>query len=146
MTPDAVLKLQTQGVLPRAGRGNLDLTECRERYLDHLRRPLKQGVRHEYDSERTRLTKEQADRVALANARERADLVPYAEATAAVVGFIEHTRSRLMRIPALVAPSDAKLQQRVADAVEDALLDLNLTRIEEERGASIEVDEDEPDA
>ena len=146
MTPDAVLKLQTQGVLPRAGRGNLDIDECRERYLEHLRRPLKQRVRHEYDGERTRLAAEQADRVALANARERVNLVPHAEATAALGSFIEHARSRLMRLPAKLAPGNARLQQRIAAGIADALLDLTAVRVEEERGAGIVMDEDEPDA
>lgn len=146
MTEQGARKLQQQGVLPRGGRGNLDLDECRERYIEHLRRPLKQGVRHEYDSEKTRLAKEQADREAMRNARERASLVPHAEATAALGGFIEHAKSRLMRVPAKVARGDLKLQQRIADGIADALLDLAPARVQDELGAGIEVDEDESDA
>ena len=142
MTSDGVRKLQVQGVLPRAASGNLDLDLCRLRYINHLRRERKKPAAHEYDSEKTRLASEQADREAMRNAKERGELVEIAGITNALVGIIEGCKAKLARVPAKAAPGDPKLQARIADAINDTLLDLSATRVEEQRGASIEAGED----
>ena len=94
------------------------------------------------ETEKTRLTKEQADKVATSNAIDRKELASLPDMTLAVTGVIAVAMARLMRVPAIVAKGDEALRQRVEIALNDALEDLSVHRVEEAAGGGF----DEEDA
>jgi phage terminase Nu1 subunit (DNA packaging protein) len=142
LTQQAVGKMVADGVLPSGvGRGNMDLNECRVAYIRHLRARKagwssdaaeEEGL--DLVAERARLAKEQADAQSMKNALVRAELVLVGPHTSAILGLIEMTKARLLRVGADVAKTDAQLRIRIDAAVEDALEDLTITRVQETAG------------
>lgn len=146
----SVRDLKKRGVFGADGRGQMDLDACRIAYIRHLRERAAGRASDDAEAEgldltaeRARLAREQADHFAMKNAKARGELVPIADFTAAVLSVIETVKARLARVPAKVAKSDGKLKNRIADAIEDALDELSLTRVEEELGGS--ADEEDAD-
>jgi phage terminase Nu1 subunit (DNA packaging protein) len=137
ITDRTVRELRAKGVLPVSTRGKADLDACRLAYIRHLREQAAGRRSDAADAEdldlvqqRARLAKEQADRIAAKNAQDRGELVPVGAVTLAVVGLIELSKSRLARVPAVVAKSDPALRDRVAAAIEDAMEELSATRVQ----------------
>lgn len=97
-----------------------------------------------YDAERARLTKEQADKVATSNAIDRKELASLPNMTLAVTSVITLAMSRLSKVPALVAKGDEKLRLKIETALGDALEELSLTRVEEAMGGGLD-EEAEPE-
>jgi phage terminase Nu1 subunit (DNA packaging protein) len=144
----SVRDLRQKGVFPTAKKGGLD--DCRVAYIRHLRERAAGRASDGADEEgldlveeRARLAKEQADAQAMKNARERGELVLAAPYTNAVVGLIEGCKARLARVGASVAKGDAALRVRIDTAVEDALEELSMTRVQEVAGGD---DHEEADA
>ena len=94
-----------------------------------------------FEVERTRLTKEQADKIATANALDRKELASLPDMTMAVTSVIAVSMGRLMRVPAIVAKGDELLRARIEQAIQDALEDLSLTRVEESMGGGMDEDD-----
>jgi hypothetical protein len=142
LTQPAVAKLLAAGHLPAAeGRGNLDLEACRVAYIRRLREQAAGRASEGADAEgldlvaeRARLAKEQADAQSMKNARERGELVLAQPYTDAIIGLIEGCKARLARMGASVAKGDAGLRVRIDAAVEDALEELTITRVQESAG------------
>ena len=98
--------------------------------------------------ERARLAKEQADEKAMDNAERRKELASLPDMTGAVLGLITLAVSRLQQVASLVAKGDHKLRLRIEVAINDALEELSVTRVEEAIGGGFDDDEaaaDEPD-
>ncbi|MGF7178427.1 hypothetical protein [Azospirillum doebereinerae] len=153
ITDRTVRDLKKRGVFNADARSQLDLDACRIAYIRHLRERAAGRSSDEAEAEgldlvaeKARLAKEQADHYAMRNAEARKELVRIGDYTAAAVSVIEMVKAKLMRIPAKVAKSDAKLKVRIADAVEDALDELSLARIAEEAGSDGEGEDDDDDA
>jgi phage terminase Nu1 subunit (DNA packaging protein) len=131
------------GDLPRPGETAEEYVEAYVNY--RLRKaPGAAGGDGSLEEERTRLTKEQADRIEMQNARDRRELGSIPDMTLAVIGFVEASKARLMRVPAIVAKGNEALRQRVETAIADALEDLSATRVEEAMGGGAD-DDDAPD-
>lgn len=138
----SIRELRDKGVFRDNGRGQWDLQECRIAYIRHLRERAAGRVDENGDDadgfnlkrERALLIREQRERVAIANAKERGELVPLADFNAAVLSVIALVKGRLLRIPAKVAKADSALKARIADAVDDALGELSMARVEEALG------------
>ena len=96
----------------------------------------------DFDEERARLTKEQADAKEMDNAERRKELASLPDMTAVVVGVITLAVSRLQQVPALVAKGDVSLMKRVETAINDALEELSVTRVEEAMGGGVDEDDD----
>lgn len=137
-----VRELKARGVFGADARGRMDLDACRVAYIRHLRERAAgrasdsaedEGL--DLTAERARLAKEQADNFAMKNAQLRGELVPIEDYTAAVVSVVEMAKAKLMRVPAKVAKADGKLKTRIADAIEDALDELSVARVDEELGS-----------
>ena len=134
------------GDLPRPG-------ETAEQYVEaflafRLRKYEGGGADGEgpnFDAERARLTKEQADSKAMDNAERRKELAPRSDMVAAGVGVIMLAVSRLQQVAASVAKGDNKLRQRIETDINDALDELSMTRVEEALGGGMD-EEDAPDA
>ncbi|AWV21725.1 Phage Terminase Small Subunit [Roseomonas mucosa] len=142
-----VRELRKKGVFPEVPRGGNDLDGCRTAYIRHLRERAagRQGDADAGDldlvQERARLAKEQADATAMRNAQARGEMVPITAVTVAVVGAIELAKSRLLRVPAIVAKADGKLKLRIQTAVEDALDSLATVRVEDIAAGGTSADE-----
>jgi phage terminase Nu1 subunit (DNA packaging protein) len=151
LSQQAVAKLVSAGVLPKAeGRGSLDIEACRVAYIRRLREQAagrsSEGADEEgldLVAERARLAKEQADAQAMKNAEARGELVRAGPMTDAILGIIEVSKSRLAKVGAAVAKTDAGLRVKIDAAIEDALEDLSMTRVQEAAGGG---EDEEADA
>src|SRR4030067_1573387 len=79
LTPRRVQHLANEGVIPRAERGRYELVPAVRGYIRYLRdRSIGRDgeVSSDVASERARLTREQADRGAMENAKARGELIP----------------------------------------------------------------------
>ncbi len=95
-------------------------------------------------AERAREAKERADGLAMDNAERRKELASLPDMTAAVVGVISLAMARLGQVPAQVAKGDNKLRVRIETAINDALEELSVTRVEEAMGGGLD-EEADPD-
>ena len=93
------------------------------------------------ESERARLAKEQADSKAMDNAERRRELASLPDMTGAVVSVIALAVTRLQQIGVAVANGDHKLRARIETAINDALDELSVTRVEEARGGGMHEEE-----
>ncbi|SIQ46647.1 MULTISPECIES: hypothetical protein [Acidiphilium] len=132
----AVAKLVDMGIFPRTARRGLDLDQCRVAYLGRLREEAAgraaQGDGEELDlvTERARLAKEQADRIAMENDLTRRNVVLIEDVVKIVSPLLSNLRTRLLAIPAECAvalagvKSPAAAEAIVMRIVIDALTDL----------------------
>lgn len=123
--------------------------ENREAWIELLTGGVDQpGGKLRYDSEKARLTKEQADSVAMDNAERRGDLASRENLTGAVISLIKVSVARLMQVPASVAQGDAALRTKIEATIVDALRDLSMTKVEAAMGGGLDEeeapDDDEP--
>ncbi|PWC86059.1 hypothetical protein TSH100_13875 [Azospirillum sp. TSH100] len=135
LTDRSVRELRDKGVFQDNGRGGLDLDDCRIAYIQHLRERAAGRNADQDDTlkrERALLVREQRERIAIKNAVDRRELAPVADMSAAVVSMIEIVKAKLRRLPAKVAKSDSRLKVRISDALEEALDELSLERVEEQ--------------
>lgn len=144
----SVRDLVKRGVFSRDGRSQMDLDACRVAYLRHLREVAAGRSSMEADdegldltAERARVAREQADALAMKNARMRGELIPASEASAAMLTVIKTAQSKLGRAHLKVRGVDEETKQRIADAIAEALEELSMTRVEEELGEGV-VDDD----
>ncbi|HQT86257.1 MULTISPECIES: hypothetical protein [Acidiphilium] len=136
ISQQAVAKLVDMGIFPRTPRRGLDLDQCRVAYLGRLREEAAgraaQGDGEELDlvTERARLAKEQADRIAMENDLTRRDVVRIEDVVKIVSPLLANVRTRLLAIPAECAvalagaKSPAAAEAIVMRIVVDALTDL----------------------
>lgn len=136
-----VRELKGKGVFPAAKRGGMDLDVCRIAYVRHLRERAAGRASDAADDddldlvkERAGLAKEQRLKLERERARDERELASLPDMTMAVLTVIELSKSRLMRVGAIVAKGDTKLQGRIDLAVSDALDELSMTRVEEKVG------------
>lgn len=90
------------------------------------------------DLERARLVREQADAKAMDNAERRKELGSIQDMTTAVITVITGAVARLSLVGASVAKGDAKLRERIEGAIDDALEELSLAKVEEQTGGLID--------
>jgi phage terminase Nu1 subunit (DNA packaging protein) len=88
--------------------------------------------------ERARLAHEQADEKAMDNAERRKELASLPDMTGAVIGLISLATARLQQVPSLVAKGDNRLRVRIETAINDALEELSITRVEEATGGGLD--------
>ena len=147
---ETIRLLKKRGVLSAAARGQMNLDESRVSYLRHLR---EQAAGRSSDAaqeegldlvkERARLANLNADYAEMRNAKERGELAPIAAVSSAVVNLIELSKAQLMKLPARIAGSDARLKVRLQTAIEEALEELTLARVEESTGGQTSDGEEE---
>lgn len=94
--------LNNHGIVIRLGRGDYDTRESIINVIQSLR---KRG-NAELDAERVRLTREQADKVELANQAARGELVPASEIEHAWASILRDVRAGMLALP-------SRLQQRL---------------------------------
>lgn len=127
-------ELRSQGDMPADG---ASWAENLEAWID-----LKVGDQDsdapKLEVERARLAREQADAKAMDNAQRRKELASLPDMTLAVMTVIAAAVARLQLVGAAVAKSDAKLRQRIDNAIADALDELSMARVQEQTGGLID--------
>jgi phage terminase Nu1 subunit (DNA packaging protein) len=97
------------------------------------------------EAERARLAHEQANAKAMDNAERRKELASLPDMSGAVVSVIALAVSRLQQVGLTVANGDHKLRARIDTAINDALDELSVARVEEARGGGLHEEEDPED-
>lgn len=93
------------------------------------------GEEIDFNVERARLTKEQADKTAMENQRLRRELLPADEVTYAVTSAFAAVKSRIRAIPPKLAPrllskaNAAEIEATLAAVIDEALQELAETRV-----------------
>lgn len=109
LTTRRIHQLKAEG-LPTVGRGQYELGPCMAWYIRYLQGKLeKMGPNMNSDTpdliaERTRLAKEQGDKLAIENSIKRGELVYVSDVVGAWSEHISNARSKLLSLPSKVAP------------------------------------------
>lgn len=130
------------GDLPRPGSTAEEYVEAFVAYRVRKFEAADEDGTLDLQAERARLAKEQADEKAMDNAERRLELAPRSDMIAAGTGVIIMAVARLQQIGAQVAQGDIKLQKRIETAINDVLLEISMTRVEEALGGGIDDDDD----
>lgn len=146
LTQPEVSRHLAAGVLPQAGRGDLDIEACREAYIRHLRERAAGRASDAADEnnldlvlQRARLASEQADAQAMKNAAARGEMIPRGDVVHGIRTVFTHLRAKLLAVPNKAAPlligakSPEEIGALLTIMVHDALADLASTRILPER-------------
>jgi len=135
LTPRRVQQLKAEG-LPTAGRGLYELGPCMAWYIRYLQNALeKRGPNVNADTpdliaERTRLAKEQGDKLAIENSIKRGELVYVSDVVQAWSEHISGAKAKLLSLPSKVAPQLVNqpnanvIAARIREEVDTALLEL----------------------
>ena len=111
LTSRRVRDLATDGVIPKVGPALYDQRESVRAYCEWLRNKAALGrgsTDPEYKAERTRLAREQADKIAQQNATARGEYLPASEVTATWSGILRDVRSAMLAVP-------SRIQARLSD-------------------------------
>lgn len=109
LTTRRIHQLKAEG-LPTVGRGQYELGPCMAWYIRYLQAALeKRGPNTNSDTpdlvaEKTRLAKEQGDKIALENAIKRGQLIYADDAAEIWSDHISHAKSKILVIPSKLAP------------------------------------------
>lgn len=123
-------ELRSRGTLPADG---ATLAENIEAWFAY--QLGEQGGDIDYNAEKARLTKEQADAAAMKNEALRGRLLQREAVTAAVQSAFVRVRARLLAIPAKAAPlvfqapAIAEVEAKLTDSVHEALAELAATQV-----------------
>jgi phage terminase Nu1 subunit (DNA packaging protein) len=106
LTPQRVLQLVNQGVIPKKERGRYELVPVVRGYIKYLReRGLRADVSgDDYNAHRTRLTKVKADLAEMEKAQVEEQLIPSADVEAAWMEVAQNMKQKLLAFPQRVAP------------------------------------------
>jgi phage terminase Nu1 subunit (DNA packaging protein) len=135
LTTRRVHQLKQEG-LPTVGRGQYELGPCMAWYIRYLQNALeKRGPNVNADTpdliaERTRLAKEQGDKLAIENSIKRGELVYVSDVVQAWSEHISGAKAKLLSLPSKVAPQLVNqpnanvIAARIREEVDTALLEL----------------------
>jgi len=129
-----VRDLAARGVLPRVAPGRFDLRASVRAYAGHLREQAAGrgngdgAAMTELSAERLREARERADKIALANAKARGEMVLAADVEKAWSEILRDVRARMLAVPArvrarlghLTHTDGAIIEQEVRDALQGA--------------------------
>jgi phage terminase Nu1 subunit (DNA packaging protein) len=103
LTSARIRQLQRDGTIKRVGRGAeaYDLAAAVRAYCDFMRDSVKrQGSTDELKAEKVRQAKAAAEKLEIANAKSRGELVPVAEVSAAWANLLRDVRAGMLAVPA----------------------------------------------
>ena len=135
LTTRRVQQLKQEG-LPTVGRGQYELGPCMAWYIRYLQNALeKRGPNVNADTpdliaERTRLAKEQGDKLAIENSIKRGELVYVSDVVQAWSEHISGAKAKLLSLPSKVAPQLVNqpnanvIAARIREEVDTALIEL----------------------
>lgn len=117
ISPRTVRDLAARGVLSRVAPGRFDIRAAVLAYTGHLREQAAgRGTGNaEIAVERLREARERADKIALANAKSRREMVPVDKVRAAWIGITSDVRSAVLAVPSRL-PELSRAQADQVDA------------------------------
>ena len=133
LTPRRVQHLANEGVIPRAEKGRYELVPAVRGYIRYLRdRSIGRDGEQSSDiaSERARLTREQADKMAMENATARRELIPAPLVQKSIERVFAAFKARIEAIPRKAIPQmkgadgDAGREKVLREISRDALNEL----------------------
>lgn len=157
LTPRRVQQLKAEG-MPSIGRGQYELGPCMAWYIRYLQSKLdKLGPNTNPETpdllvEKTRLAKEQGDKIALENAIKRGQLVYADEVSRVWADHISSAKSKILVIPSKLGPQLVNIDNanviagKLRDELDAALAELAASDDEHLRIAEISEEALEPTA
>ena len=137
-TPRHLQQLAKDGIIPKAARGRWPAAAVTA-YCRHLQSDARRGPA-DFQAERARLTRAQADAQEMKNALQSGELVPTSQVVRAVSAVIGACRSRLLGIPAKAAPllvgveTPHEVRSILCALVREACAELAQKRLDDELG------------
>ena len=106
LTPQRVLQLVKEGVIPKKERGRYELVPVVRGYIKYLReRGLRADVHgDDYNAHRTRLTKVRADMAEIEKAQIEEQLIPIGDVESVWMAVSQNMRQKLLSLPQRAAP------------------------------------------
>ena len=127
ISPAMLSELKKRGIAIHYGKDAYDLAETVRAYVTHLRGTAsgRGGEEHvtSLTAERSRLAKEQADAMAIKNAKLRGELVEAEQVERAWSDTLRQVRARLMAIPSRLRADLPQIDQTAVTAFDRALRD-----------------------
>ncbi len=130
MTPRRVQQLANEGIIPKPkDRGQYEIVPCVVGYIKHVKGMLN-GEAGDLASEKTRLTRAQADKTEIETARLKGDLVSLDDAERAWSALVGAFRAKMLTLapraaPAVLNKTEREAERILTDMVYEALAELS---------------------
>lgn len=131
VTPRRVQQLANEGIIPKPkARGQYEIIPCVVGFIRHMRGMLN-GEAGDLVSEKTRLTRAQAEKTEIEAARLKGALVSLADAERAWMSLVGAFRAKMLTVPPRAAPllvaaaNERDAEKILADMVYEALAELS---------------------
>lgn len=144
MTPRRVQQLANEGIIPKPkDRGQYEIIPCVVGYIRHLKGMLN-GDAGDLASEKTRLTRAQADKTEIETAKLRGDLVSLDDAERGWSALVGAFRAKMLTLPPRAATtvlnkSEKDAERLLTDMVSEALAELSNWKPDDDEEESQEV-------
>lgn len=147
LSPRRVQQLTADGVIPRAERGRYEIAPAVQGYIKYLQdRAITGNGDIDYATEKSRLTKAQADLAEIEVARSRGDVVGAEQLTRNLTNLFTEVRTNMRNIPGRVSSSllgltdERKLKTVLLAEIDQALtslseMDMDIVDSDEENAA-----------
>lgn len=140
VTPRRVQQLANEGIIPKPkARGQYEIVPCVVGFIRHLRGMLN-GEAGDLASEKTRLTRAQAEKTEIETARMKGELVSLADAERGWSALVGAFRAKMLTLPpraatALLNKTEKDAERILTDMVCEALAELSNWKPDDEDDA-----------
>lgn len=130
MTPRRVQQLANEGIIPKPkDRGQYEIIPCVVGYIKHIKGMLN-GEAGDLASEKTRLTKAQAEKTEIETARLKGELVSLADAERGWSALVGAFRAKMLTLPpraslVVMNKKEREVERILTDMVYEALAELS---------------------
>lgn len=130
MTPRRVQQLANEGIIPKPkDRGQYEIVPCVVGYIKHIKGMLN-GEAGDLASEKTRLTRAQAEKTEIETARLKGELVLLADAERGWTALVGAFRAKMLTLPPRASPvvvnkKEREVERILTDMVYEALAELS---------------------
>ena len=130
MTPRRVQQLANEGIIPKPkDRGQYEIIPCVVGYIKHIKGMLN-GEAGDLATEKTRLTRAQAEKTEIETARLKGELVSLADAERGWAALVGAFRAKMLTLPPRASPvvlnkKEREVERILTDMVYEALAELS---------------------
>lgn len=130
MTPRRVQQLANEGIIPKPkDRGQYEIIPCVVGYIKHIKGMLN-GEAGDLASEKTRLTRAQAEKTEIETAKLKGELVSLADSERGWSALVGAFRAKMLTLPPRASPvvlnkKEREVEQILTDMVYEALAELS---------------------
>ena len=140
MTPRRVQQLANEGIIPKPkDRGQYEIVPCVVGYIKHIKGMLN-GEAGDLASEKTRLTRAQAEKTEIETARMKGELVSLADAERGWSALVGAFRAKMLTLPpraatAVLNKAEKEAERILTNMVYEALAELSNWKPDDEEDA-----------